>query len=197
MTIPAGPTGHLTPTPSVAPPTQPETGTPARPAAGQAGGYRRAGFATRLVAFLLDVVIVSISSVLLGLLISLVLNFFGLGAQQLQAGSVSQILNVIRTLTVALASLATILFVPAYFVVFWTLAGETPGKRVMGLRVMRPDHRKVGWVRSIVRFIGYFVSAIPLFLGFLWVLGDKGRQGWHDKLADTCVVYTWDVPPGG
>jgi uncharacterized RDD family membrane protein YckC len=49
---------------------------------------------------------------------------------------------------------------------------------------------------ALRRFIGYFISGI-LFLGFLWVLLDSRRQGWHDKIAGTFVIYSWEAktPP--
>ena len=153
-----------------------------------------AGFFSRLVALVLDVVIVTVSSIALGAVISLVTNFFGLGAEQLKAGSSSQILELVRTLTVGLSALAVLLFVPLYFIVFWTLARATPGKRVLGLRIVHDGQPAITWSRALWRYICYFLSAIPLFLGFFWVLGDSRRQGWHDKLAHTQVVYSWDLP---
>jgi uncharacterized RDD family membrane protein YckC len=155
---------------------------------------RPAGFVSRLLAFVLDVIIVTIGSVILGLLITLVLNFLGLGAEQLRAGSSSQILQLIRTLTVALSGLGVLLFVPLYFIVFWSLAGATPGKRLLGLRIVHAGQPRIAWPRALWRYIGYFLSALPLFLGYFWVMRDRQRQAWHDKLADTHVVYTWDVP---
>jgi uncharacterized RDD family membrane protein YckC len=40
-----------------------------------------------------------------------------------------------------------------------------------------------------VRYLGYFVSALPLGLGFFWVAWDKRKQGFHDKLAKTVVIH--------
>jgi len=40
----------------------------------------------------------------------------------------------------------------------------------------------------IGRYFGYYLSMIPLFLGFIWVAFDKRKQGWHDKLAGTVVI---------
>ncbi len=42
--------------------------------------------------------------------------------------------------------------------------------------------------QSIIRYLDYFVSCIPLGLGCLWVVWDSKRQGWHDKLAETVVI---------
>lgn len=75
------------------------------------------------------------------------------------------------------------------FIAGWRLFGTTPGKLLLELRVV--DARTGGrpsWPRAIVRYIGYFVSALPLGLGFLWMLFDRRKQTWHDKLARTRVI---------
>jgi uncharacterized RDD family membrane protein YckC len=48
-------------------------------------------------------------------------------------------------------------------------------------------------LRGILRYLGYSLSAISLFLGFFWILIDDRRQGWHDKIAGTLVIYTWEA----
>jgi len=157
---------------------------------------RHAGFVTRFVALMIDILIVTFGSLLFGGMASLILNFFGISANglDLQASTVN-LLELIQVIIVGVTALATLLFVPAYFVVFWTVVGATPGKQILGLQIVRTNRAQLGWFRSILRFIGYFISAIVFFLGFLWVFVDRRRQGWHDKIADTFVVYTWDVPP--
>lgn len=77
----------------------------------------------------------------------------------------------------------------AYFVGFWTWRGQTPGMMLLGLRVAREaDGTNPGLVRSILRYAGYFLSWIALFIGFIWVAFDSRKQGWHDKIAGTVVV---------
>jgi uncharacterized RDD family membrane protein YckC len=156
---------------------------------------QEAGFVSRLAAFVLDVVIVSLSSFVLTALSSLILSFFGFSARDLsQEAPASSALFVLQLIIIGLAGLAVLLFIPAYFVIFWVLVGATPGKRILGLKVMRTGAQRLSWWRAIVRFVGYWISALPLFLGYLWILVDTRRQGWHDKLADTIVAYTWPVP---
>jgi uncharacterized RDD family membrane protein YckC len=92
-------------------------------------------------------------------------------------------------------SLGNLLFVCApviislYNVLFWWLRGQTPGKWLLGLRVVALGGGKVGLGRAAIRFAGYLVSALPFYLGFLWILGPE-RRGFHDRLAGTEVVYT-------
>ena len=74
-------------------------------------------------------------------------------------------------------------------VLFWIARQATPGKMAIAARVA--DAKTGGKPTNgqlIVRYLGYYVSAIPLFLGLLWVAFDPRKQGWHDKLAGTVVV---------
>ena len=88
-----------------------------------------------------------------------------------------------------LAAAAWGLVVGFYFVLFWSTVGQTPGMRLMGLRVMDEAGGHPGVWRSTVRLIGLGLCIIPLFAGFLPVLFDNRRRGLHDMLARTVVVY--------
>jgi uncharacterized RDD family membrane protein YckC len=78
----------------------------------------------------------------------------------------------------------------AYLTLFVGSAdGQTPGMRVAGIRVIDFDGGgSIGYRRALIRAVGGSISAIILFLGFLWMLWDKEKQCWHDKLADDVVV---------
>ncbi len=77
----------------------------------------------------------------------------------------------------------------AYYVYFEGGQGATLGKKVLGLRVISTAGASpIGYGSAAVRYVGRIVSAIPLFLGFLWMLWDKDKQTWHDKIASTYVV---------
>jgi uncharacterized RDD family membrane protein YckC len=74
-------------------------------------------------------------------------------------------------------------------IVFWRYRQATPGKMAISARIV--DAKTGGAPTTqqlIVRYLGYFVSTIPLGLGLLWVAFDPRKQGWHDKLAGTVVV---------
>ncbi len=76
---------------------------------------------------------------------------------------------------------------------FWVTRGATPGKIWVGLRIVdAATGGAVPFPRLVLRYLGYVVSALPLGLGFAWILWDRRRQGWHDKLAGTLVVH--DMP---
>ena len=72
---------------------------------------------------------------------------------------------------------------------FWADRQATPGKLVLGLRIVDADTGGPPPLRSLVlRYVGYLISALPLGLGYLWALWDRRRQGWHDKMGRTLVV---------
>lgn len=74
-------------------------------------------------------------------------------------------------------------------IAFWIYKQATPGKMVFAARVVDARHGGPLTVRqSVIRYLGYFVSTIPLGLGLLWVAFDSRKQGWHDKLAGTVVI---------
>jgi uncharacterized RDD family membrane protein YckC len=57
-----------------------------------------------------------------------------------------------------------------------------------GIRVVDLKGKNLSIFKSLVRFFGYYLSLYCFGLGFLWILIDKNRQGWHDKLAGSIVV---------
>ena len=72
---------------------------------------------------------------------------------------------------------------------FWVKMQGTPGKLLLSVRVVdAKTGRNLSVGQSFARYLGYFVSAIPLGLGLLWVGFDSKKQGWHDKIAGTVVV---------
>jgi len=75
-------------------------------------------------------------------------------------------------------------------VVLWLKFLGTPGKLLLGCQVV--DAKTLGPMRTrqaVVRYLAYFVSILPLFLGFVWIAIDKRKQGFHDKIAKTLVIY--------
>lgn len=72
------------------------------------------------------------------------------------------------------------------FVVVW--GGRTPGKRLLGIRILRLDGKPIGWWVAFNRFGGYAASVFTGLLGFLEMLWDANRQALHDRIAATVVV---------
>ena len=81
-------------------------------------------------------------------------------------------------------------FLPAVAVIlFWIYRQATPGKMAIGAKIVdAKTGGKPSTGQLIGRYLGYYVSTIPLGLGLIWVAFDARKQGWHDKLAGTLVV---------
>jgi uncharacterized RDD family membrane protein YckC len=96
----------------------------------------------------------------------------------------------------SLLGAAWIIVATGYFVVFWSAARQTPGMRLLRLRVLRDGGGGVSAGRAIVRAIGLALAIIPLFAGFVPALFDPRRRALPDYLAGTVVVYDDAASPG-
>ena len=83
---------------------------------------------------------------------------------------------------------AEIVIEVAYFVGFWAWRGQTPGKMMVGIKIIRTDSSPITLSHAFIRYCGYIVSVLTLFIGFIWIAFDSHKQGIHDKIADTYVV---------
>ena len=92
------------------------------------------------------------------------------------------------------SNLLSLLVGIAYFVAFWVWRGQTPGKMALSIKLIRTDGSNVTIGDALLRYLGYFVSAAILFIGFIWIAFDSRKQGLHDKIADTYVVKIPRVP---
>jgi uncharacterized RDD family membrane protein YckC len=114
------------------------------------------------------------------------------------AGLVGSLVDGIRPhwLAGTLLGFAGVAVAVGYFVLFWQTAGQTPGMRLMHVRVVpaRNDRRMTFW-RALARTLGLALAIIPCFLGFVPALFDRRRRALPDYLAGTVVVY--DDGPGG
>lgn len=146
---------------------------------------RAAGFVTRLFAFAIDLVVVAGILAIGGWIAVLADDTLERVGVETRA-SLSSIYVVLIPFIIAL-----------YFVMFWALTGRTIGKSLMGLRVVSSSGQSPTIGRSIIRILGYGISAIVFWVGYLWVLVDKNRRAWHDHMASTWVVYDYARPSAG
>lgn len=150
-----------------------------------------AGFVSRAIAFVVDIVVMSVAVIAAIALIQALLGFFTLygllGQRVVQS-------TPFRDAVFAVIALIGAAVAIGYPVGFWVVLGQTPGKLLVGLRIVRINGQPLTIRRALLRYLGYWLSAIPLGLGFLWVLVDDRRQGWHDKLAGTYVRYESRFP---
>lgn len=137
--------------------------------------YNLAGFVSRALAMIIDILIVSLIALLAVFAGLFVVYGFDFGAY----GSG----NIILPLYLVLFLLSS-----TYFVFFHGYGGKTVGKTVMGIKLIDSGGEMVGLWEAFVRWIGYYVSGAFLFAGFLWFLVDSECQTWHDKIAGTYVV---------
>ena len=137
---------------------------------GPAPGVEFAPHGERLVAYIFDVLIVGVVLVLALILLGLL--------------SVAA-----PVLGIPLLILAVILIPLLYFPWFWARGGQTLGMKVFGLHVVRDrDGGTIGWGSAILRLIGFWIDGLVFYLGFIWILIDKRRRGWHDLIAGTVVI---------
>ena len=82
------------------------------------------------------------------------------------------------------------LFQAVYFTYFWSAAGkgQTLGSRALNIRVVKTDGTYLDYVGAFLRYIGFVISCVAVFLGVIWAAFDPQKQGWHDKIASTYVV---------
>jgi uncharacterized RDD family membrane protein YckC len=88
---------------------------------------------------------------------------------------------------------AQLIVLAVYGAIMWKVKSTTIGGIVFGLQVVRADGRPIDWSTAIVRALSCFLSLMVVGLGFIWIVFDDQRQGWHDKIAGTLVVR---VPKG-
>ena len=77
-------------------------------------------------------------------------------------------------------------------IVFWRYRGATPGKMLISAKIVDAETFGTPSTGKLIgRYFAYIVSCI-FMLGFIWIAFDKRKQGWHDKLAGTVVIYDED-----
>ena len=136
---------------------------------------RYVGLATRAIAFTVDAAVIDLVAVVVGIGASLILSLLHI------PGDLKAVLAVI-------GGAAFILWSVGYFVVFWSTTGQTPGARLMQIRVQSGDGAPLKPRRALLRCVGVLLAALPLFAGFVRILFDPRRRGFQDRLAGTVVV---------
>ena len=137
----------------------------------------KAGFWIRFVAYFFDGAVVGFVQFLLGLAFGQVTGLLsdGIGETHMALSVLSGLLGV----TISLA----------YGIFFIGYCGQTPGKMVVKVKVIRADGTEMTYGRAFLReVIGKFLSGILLCIGYLMVAFDSQKQGLHDKIADTYVI---------
>ncbi|MBI2887770.1 MAG: RDD family protein [Chloroflexi bacterium] len=161
-----------------------------------AAAAQYSSFWTRLGALVVDWVIVGVVGGLLGAILAVPL-VGALAAIAIPGMDASGDLSDEAAAAVAITAALGILVIVGvlglanllYFVLFTGIRGQTPGKMLVGIKVVDQEGRAPGIGRAIMReIIGKFVSALAIYIGYLWALWDPQSQTWHDKIAGTYVV---------
>ena len=140
-------------------------------------GPRYVGFWKRLLAFFID------SLIVLVIFAIIVVAIFGRNYLELSMQGKTLWADIL--FQVVLPAVAAILF--------WRYRGATPGKMLISAKIVDASTNGPPSTGKLIgRYFAYIVSIVPVFLGFLWIALDKRKQGWHDKLAGTVVIYDED-----
>jgi len=140
-----------------------------------------AGLATRTIAFGLDAAVINGAALAVSVLVGL-----GLSVLHLPSGA--------KTAIAVAGGGLYLLWTIGYFVTFWSTTGQTPGDRVMRIRVLDGSgHAGMRPLRATLRFVGLVIAVIPLLAGVVVMLWDRRRRGLHDRIARTVVVHAGGV----
>ena len=134
-----------------------------------------AGVGQRLASYLVDVVVLSVIYIAL-------IFLFGVQIEDeaTAGGDFSTAFYVVYILMAAIGI--------GYFTYFFG-NGQTPGMKLVEIKLIRADGvEPVGYKKGFFRWVGMEISGMVFLLGYIWILIDKKRQGWHDKIAGTYVV---------
>lgn len=139
------------------------------------------GFWLRSIAFVIDLFLI-----LLTIALFMVVGFIAL---EVGMGTVRNFtfFQKLKVLIPVLCPWGAI-FGVAYFTFCQGAWGQTLGKMIFGLRVIRKDGEPLGFGRALARTFFYLLSGIPFFLGFLWIALSPEKRGWHDRMAGTIVI---------
>jgi len=139
-----------------------------------------AGFWIRVVAYVIDSLLLSIGwfvFIVVFAILAVITNPNAL--HDSQSASVNIASNVV-----------SLLISFGYFAGLWTLNEGTCGQRWLGLRIRDAStFQPIRPGQAALRYLGLFLSFVPLGLGVIWVAFDPRKQGWMDKLAGTVVVH--------
>jgi len=137
------------------------------------------GFWQRFIAFLIDSLFASL------LLLPITMNMAAIDISILSDPIQSQI----YLQSVMLGMSLKMLLIGIVFVLFWFYFSATPGKLLFKSYIVdAATYKAATKVQLTIRYFGYFVSLMPLGLGFLWIAFDEKKQSWHDKIAGTVVI---------
>jgi len=135
------------------------------------------GLVTRTIAFAIDAAIIELVAL-------------SITAVTLLAIQILKLPQEFKTVAVAVGAALWVLWTVGYFVFFWSTTGQTPGSRVMRIKVWAASGDRAPLLprRALLRFWGLVLAALPLFAGLFVMLFNNRRRGLHDWIARTVVL---------
>ena len=135
------------------------------------------GAVSRLVAFLIDLAVSSVSLSVVVAASVVVIDLISGSTVTLRAPA-------------ELGIPATILWLGLYLLVSWAVPGRTPGMAIFGLLVVRGDGSRLGWGHAGIRVLAFPLSFIG-GIGLLGIVLGRRNRALHDVIADSIVVFDW------
>jgi uncharacterized RDD family membrane protein YckC len=139
------------------------------------GAFEQAGFGLRYGAWMFDFLITLIAIMVFTFIVTAVSHRSVVGSNR----------------DLLIVAMLTLLLFALNFVALAGSNGQSAGMRILGIYIVRVDGKPFTLKDAAMRhLVGYPLSTMAFFLGFLWILWDPRQQGWHDKIARTIVVMS-------
>ena len=148
-----------------------------------------AGFWMRLVARLVDGLLLGIPFAVLFAIFAVAGGVFANSASSSNQGSQNAAAAAVFGGGFLLLYLIASAVQIGYWIYFWGSSGATLGMRLLHLRVVDANTgAPIGYARATVRFLMSIVNTWACYIGWIWVAFDPRKQGWHDKVANSVVL---------
>ena len=150
----------------------------------QNGNVEYAGFGIRLLAWLIDFLVLLFLSFIIGLISGFFIAFLLIYVSIVSADS-----SIVRFLSDFIGVFIGFSVTLLYFTLFWSSKFQgTPGKIVLGLKIVDVNGNKISYFTALIRYISTIISSLFLGIGYLLIIFDGKKQALHDKLASTYVI---------
>jgi uncharacterized RDD family membrane protein YckC len=150
----------------------------------QSGNVEYAGFGVRLLAWLIDSLILLFLSFITALISGFFIAFLLIYVSIVSANS-----SIVTFLSDFISGFIGFSVNLLYFTLFWSSKFQgTPGKILLGLKIVDANGNKISYSTALIRYISTIISSLLLGIGYLLIVFDGKKQALHDKLASTYVI---------
>jgi len=150
----------------------------------QNGNVEYAGFGIRLLAWLIDFLVLLFLSFIIGLISGFFIAFLLIYVSIVSADS-----SIVTSLSNFISGFIGFSVNLLYFTLFWSSKFQgTPGKILLGLKIVDANGNKISYSTALIRYISTIISSLLLGIGYLLIIFDGKKQALHDKFASTYVI---------